>query len=106
MATPFAGWPGTLRKLILRLMPKGDRKSTRLNSSHSQMSYAVFCLKKKIIVLGRVAGSRGNRVAGRALWFGAGSDCGSVVRGSVGDRTICECDVGQIVLVSARVMID
>src|SRR2546430_12432016 len=24
-----------------------DRKSTRLNSSHSQMSYAVFCLKKK-----------------------------------------------------------
>src|SRR2546430_11722153 len=25
----------------------GDRKSTRLNSSHSQMSYAVFCLKKK-----------------------------------------------------------
>src|SRR5688572_31739707 len=31
--------------------PKGghelDRKSTRLNSSHSQISYAVFCLKKK-----------------------------------------------------------
>src|SRR5688572_29975700 len=26
-----------------------DRKSTRLNSSHSQISYAVFCLKKKII---------------------------------------------------------
>src|SRR2546430_3791105 len=26
----------------------GDRKSTRLNSSHSQISYAVFCLKKKI----------------------------------------------------------
>src|SRR2546430_11874390 len=29
----------------LRLPP--DRKSTRLNSSHSQISYAVFCLKKK-----------------------------------------------------------
>src|SRR2546430_10119694 len=28
-----------------------DRKSTRLNSSHSQISYAVFCLKKKIITL-------------------------------------------------------
>src|SRR5256886_17140988 len=30
-------------------MPAGilDRKSTRLNSSHSQISYAVFCLKKK-----------------------------------------------------------
>src|SRR2546427_8599104 len=28
----------------------GDRKSTRLNSSHSQISYAVFCLKKKRIL--------------------------------------------------------
>src|SRR2546427_6762405 len=28
-----------------------DRKSTRLNSSHSQISYAVFCLKKKTTVL-------------------------------------------------------
>src|SRR2546430_5818798 len=27
--------------------PAKDRKSTRLNSSHSQISYAVFCLKKK-----------------------------------------------------------
>src|SRR2546428_7195252 len=26
---------------------RGDRKSTRLNSSHDQISYAVFCLKKK-----------------------------------------------------------
>src|SRR2546427_3034959 len=29
------------------LIVLGDRKSTRLNSSHSQISYAVFCLKKK-----------------------------------------------------------
>src|SRR5688572_31637072 len=28
-------------------VPRQDRKSTRLNSSHSQISYAVFCLKKK-----------------------------------------------------------
>src|SRR2546430_10798249 len=28
-----------------------DRKSTRLNSSHSQISYAVFCLKKKKITI-------------------------------------------------------
>src|SRR2546430_10262099 len=28
-------------------IPGQDRKSTRLNSSHSQISYAVFCLKKK-----------------------------------------------------------
>src|SRR5688572_33496449 len=34
---------GTVR---LRLRAQ-DRKSTRLNSSHSQISYAVFCLKKK-----------------------------------------------------------
>src|SRR2546430_14831217 len=27
-----------------------DRKSTRLNSSHSQISYAVFCLKKKNVI--------------------------------------------------------
>src|SRR5206468_11023643 len=29
-------------------VPESDRKSTRLNSSHDQISYAVFCLKKKI----------------------------------------------------------
>src|SRR2546427_8758755 len=29
------------------VIPRTDRKSTRLNSSHSQISYAVFCLKKK-----------------------------------------------------------
>src|SRR2546427_5527225 len=34
-----------------------DRKSTRLNSSHSQISYAVFCLKKKIWSVGRRQGS-------------------------------------------------
>src|SRR2546430_13289698 len=33
-----------------------DRKSTRLNSSHSQISYAVFCLKKKNIL--RLEGER------------------------------------------------
>src|SRR2546430_1674637 len=32
---------------IVLSMPTPDRKSTRLNSSHSQISYAVFCLKKK-----------------------------------------------------------
>src|SRR5438270_6103368 len=33
---------------------RGDRKSTRLNSSHSQISYAVFCLKKKSHEAGRL----------------------------------------------------
>src|SRR2546430_10453861 len=32
---------------MLGSSPCQDRKSTRLNSSHSQISYAVFCLKKK-----------------------------------------------------------
>src|SRR2546430_5669984 len=31
--------------------PVADRKSTRLNSSHSQISYAVFCLKKKKLTI-------------------------------------------------------
>src|SRR2546430_7427908 len=34
-------------KTRARARPWLDRKSTRLNSSHSQISYAVFCLKKK-----------------------------------------------------------
>src|SRR3712207_8960511 len=33
---------------------KRDRKSTRLNSSHANISYAVFCLKKKILQYGRL----------------------------------------------------
>src|SRR5688572_32288063 len=32
---------------IIPIARERDRKSTRLNSSHSQISYAVFCLKKK-----------------------------------------------------------
>src|SRR3712207_7058476 len=32
---------------VLKLALDGDRKSTRLNSSHANISYAVFCLKKK-----------------------------------------------------------
>src|SRR2546426_8018334 len=40
--------PGRHRERHLRAPPRGqDRKSTRLNSSHLVISYAVFCLKKK-----------------------------------------------------------
>src|SRR3712207_7820702 len=35
------------RRQKLHLGPDVDRKSTRLNSSHANISYAVFCLKKK-----------------------------------------------------------
>src|SRR5438552_11231060 len=40
------GIPGLPRKEVSR-KGHGDRKSTRLNSSHQIISYAVFCLKKK-----------------------------------------------------------
>src|SRR2546430_3208851 len=38
---------GSTFTLYLPFIHDPDRKSTRLNSSHSQISYAVFCLKKK-----------------------------------------------------------
>src|SRR2546428_2606810 len=44
-ARAHAHRPGNPRAPRNRRM--GDRKSTRLNSSHDQISYAVFCLKKK-----------------------------------------------------------
>src|SRR5205085_4691593 len=47
-AVATAGVKGfALMLLIGTVISLVDRKSTRLNSSHSQISYAVFCLKKK-----------------------------------------------------------
>src|SRR2546427_10787808 len=48
----LARWPGPNfvgPTIVTNIRPRSgrDRKSTRLNSSHSQISYAVFCLKKK-----------------------------------------------------------
>src|SRR2546427_5212550 len=43
-----------------------DRKSTRLNSSHSQISYAVFCLKKKKTAAGHVRSNRTQDTAAHA----------------------------------------
>src|SRR5256885_2899697 len=39
--------PRRRARRCMRLRPSQDRKSTRLNSSHLVISYAVFCLKKK-----------------------------------------------------------
>src|SRR2546426_6008790 len=39
--------------LVIAVVPPRDRKSTRLNSSHLVISYAVFCLKKKTTRPGR-----------------------------------------------------
>src|SRR5688572_31592918 len=38
---------GVVNAITRQIVIAEDRKSTRLNSSHSQISYAVFCLKKK-----------------------------------------------------------
>src|SRR3712207_8769720 len=59
-AEEFGDWLGTVRgdtrviveehrpvPLWQHIPAGGDRKSTRLNSSHANISYAVFCLKKK-----------------------------------------------------------
>src|SRR3712207_7453255 len=40
---------GTVIDITARKLAEEDRKSTRLNSSHANISYAVFCLKKKKI---------------------------------------------------------
>src|SRR5690606_40753833 len=44
-----SGTPVDCVKLAVNEILNRDRKSTRLNSSHVKISYAVFCLKKKII---------------------------------------------------------
>src|SRR2546428_6062267 len=46
--------------LFLDVNLPADRKSTRLNSSHDQISYAVFCLKKKTDSTGRMIATRFN----------------------------------------------
>src|SRR2546422_9834549 len=43
----FPRFPGVTASGVLSEAAGGDRKSTRLNSSHGYISYAVFCLKKK-----------------------------------------------------------
>src|SRR2546429_4282628 len=40
-------YPQRIEQVRRRIIQAGDRKSTRLNSSHGYISYAVFCLKKK-----------------------------------------------------------
>src|SRR5256886_9008791 len=74
-----------------------DRKSTRLNSSHSQISYAVFCLKKKN--RGKVL----NRCGG-GIW-GCGVGHGSFVSGSPVQEAGSggRCDISCIYLIFIHV---
>src|SRR2546430_13650111 len=55
-------WP-----LLVEMPCSSDRKSTRLNSSHSQISYAVFCLKKKKNDINYLAVYRTRHVSTRPL---------------------------------------
>src|SRR3712207_7717896 len=48
---PALGRSGLAAVARLSHAPHRDRKSTRLNSSHANISYAVFCLKKKKLLL-------------------------------------------------------
>src|SRR3712207_7369558 len=45
--TPFRSVGARLSLALVLVVGAADRKSTRLNSSHANISYAVFCLKKK-----------------------------------------------------------
>src|SRR2546430_10492827 len=52
----FVALPGANRpRGPAKYLVEQDRKSTRLNSSHSQISYAVFCLKKKTMARSSIA---------------------------------------------------
>src|SRR5690242_21431342 len=46
-ASQLYEWPASGCDVSVTLPSESDRKSTRLNSSHMSISYAVFCLKKK-----------------------------------------------------------
>src|SRR3712207_9199619 len=50
VANRRGSWPASTTRSTAWKTP-GDRKSTRLNSSHANISYAVFCLKKKNILI-------------------------------------------------------
>src|SRR5688572_30956925 len=75
---------------LCRVAQRGsqDRKSTRLNSSHSQISYAVFCLKKKTkrnifvgeaaIFIARAFDQFGRTLSGVAFDFEMNDECVAV----------------------------
>src|SRR2546430_6634221 len=58
------------RRISARACCALDRKSTRLNSSHSQISYAVFCLKKKKAVNPQITPHLLERLPGEFVYSG------------------------------------
>src|SRR2546422_8352587 len=53
VADPGSGIESHAIQTVSGSQPQEDRKSTRLNSSHGYISYAVFCLKKKTKLAGK-----------------------------------------------------
>src|SRR5687768_17804387 len=58
----------TLDLALVEVHRQEDRKSTRLNSSHGYISYAVFCLKKKINLPVNVIDSTNDRRSSRQIY--------------------------------------
>src|SRR3989442_10097786 len=64
-----SGWPCWSTTSARSTSMQADRKSTRLNSSHVRISYAVFCLKKKKFVWRVMVGKNiRNDVLGQSHW--------------------------------------
>src|ERR1035441_10796480 len=61
----LTSWSRPVENNVLR-----DRKSTRLNSSHLGISYAAFCLKKKVVIA--KMGLRPGRWDSRGAWIDGG----------------------------------
>src|SRR2546422_6196014 len=58
-----ASFKATTARQLQTLVRRRDRKSTRLNSSHGYISYAVFCLKKKNSIAGGIASYSADQIS-------------------------------------------
>src|SRR5258707_10991898 len=59
---------GAVSAMRAKMLRVKDRKSTRLNSSHANISYAVFCLKKKKKKRSKIIGVKRKCVKDREVW--------------------------------------
>src|SRR2546429_2213626 len=87
-----------------RKSPIGDRKSTRLNSSHGYISYAVFCLKKKKNPIVKLHwDSHVDKTTGRRVLTDINKRFSDVKEGDIGPScstsaatTVCNLDICRI----------